>query len=280
MFGSYIKYAQSSERVLAEYDRVFRSRGRKYADFQSVMARRQRMSKRRRVSGRFTASKRRRISRPQVGFLRTGGYYRPNGFKQELKFYDNQTSGTFTAAGTTVFTPLQNLKAGTGESDRVGRKIVLRSLQVKSSFRLGAIDDQTGLDAHQKLRYAIVIDKQSNGSAPDIEDIYQTNGISLTQQFPNLENKGRFRILFQRVYTMNFAAAAGGFNSVAAATELSAAPKEFKVEKFIKLNIPVYFSGVLGLNTEFKSNNIFVFVTREHNENVPHSEVYRVRFDG
>lgn len=109
---------------------------------------------------------------------------------QEKKWYDQDISHSFTNAAPSVISPLNSIAEGVDESERIGRKITLRSvgLTFRSSFQNPPAGEY--VDA---MRAMIVLDMQGNGVAPTITDILEQDRVD---SFMNLNNQKRFKILY------------------------------------------------------------------------------------
>jgi len=138
-------------------------------------------------------SSRRSSRRP----VRTGGYR--NAVRTEFKYKDmgaNQATNT-----TTSFVLLNGTAEGVGPTQHVGRRVMLRSVQVK--FR-SYVTDTTGTD--QVHRVMLVYDKQTNQVAPGITDILVAAGDNTLR---NLDNRSRFTILLDKRIDLNAAGESG-----------------------------------------------------------------------
>lgn len=102
---------------------------------------------------------------------------------RELKWLDTAQNGA-TAAGTVV--PLNLIPQGDDSVSRDGRKVTLESLSVKYSEVNAAFG--TAIN-----RFCIVWDVQPSGSLPSVTDIFTS---SSTTAYPNLNNRDRFRVLY------------------------------------------------------------------------------------
>lgn len=106
--------------------------------------------------------------------------------RQELDFLD--TAVVTDATTTAVVLLLNGMAQGTTASTRVGRKIMIKSIQWKISAAAESLLNQVG----SRIHWALVWDKQSNGAAPAYTDIYDT--ATPTSMF-NISNSSRFVIL-------------------------------------------------------------------------------------
>jgi len=319
MFGSYAKLKEPSDRAVQEYDDTFRSQERKEEDYHRYHYRRQvnkfpsRRSPmvyrgKRKSSGTkqyeraMAMSKRRRVPSINRGYLRTAGYYgRQRGLQsgswQELKFKDSEfefsnvtTSGAhiLLASDTNALQDLLRIPQSTGESGRIGRKVRLRSLEIRFTYRLGGNADNDAVvtieHEFQTMRFIIVKDKQCNGANATYSEIFQHTGtvaVPTTSVFAfrNLEYKERFTVLYDRRFTLNYKTMAVTLNQ--ADDQLVRAPVE--MTKNIRINLkgtPIEYSALTGLTAERRTNNILIYAFYETNNHTNLSLHSRIRFDG
>jgi len=200
----------------------------------------------RRGRGMAPGSSNKRVKRVAApGYQRTGGFYgRYAGRGAEQKFFDTALSFNFDATGEVPATgQLVLIPQGVTESTRVGRKCVIKSVQMKGVTN--AVPGGGGPGATSAYLY-LVLDKQCNGAAAAVTDVLTSN--VLTTAFRNLANSSRFVILKKWVWVHN--AQAG------VATAFGTTQKRFDFYK--KCNIPLEFSSTTGAITELKSNNLFL----------------------
>lgn len=161
-------------------------------------------SKRSRMSSGAATMQRLRATRSRN--YRTGGF-----LGIEYKFLDCAFNGGGTIAASTDATggelqpdsgctnciscPAQ----GDGESNRDGRKYVIKSAWVSGSVDWGVLQDQIDVLPSAGVYMALVLDTQANGATINTEDIFvnpttQAEGM-IPQPLRNLQNSKRFRIL-------------------------------------------------------------------------------------
>ncbi len=174
-----------------------------------------------------------------------GSYGKYIGARQEHKYIDTGWNidplDVFSLS--TTFS-LNNIPAGTGESQRIGRKAVLRSFGIRFKIQLKS----SASLLPNAVRFMLVLDKQANGTKALDSEILD-NGV--TQDFfafNRLSNKNRFRTLVDRMYAFNRTAGV-----VAASADNLILDFVYK-----KLDIPVEFSGTTGVDTEIRSNNLLM----------------------
>ncbi len=185
------------------------------------------------------------------GITRRSGFYgRYTPGQGELKFHDIAVTDAVVAVnGTIQNTGSVNLIAqGTGESQRIGRKCVIKSINWRFELDIPAVANATGSDT---VRVMFYLDKQANGVTASATDILATDNF---QSFNNLANSGRFRILLDRTYVLNHSGGAGD------GTTNDALPYHVSDTFFKKCNIPLEFSSTAGAITELRSNNLGVLL--------------------
>jgi len=124
--------------------------------------------------------------------MRTGGWADPvrGG---EMKFVDVSVSAA-TAIGAATFSAAQllnGIQQGSDATNRVGRKINLKSLYLRYNFSLSATSTNGGT-----CRILVVYDKQANAAAPAITDILLADAFTSPN---NLSNRDRFVTLVDHV---------------------------------------------------------------------------------
>lgn len=196
---------------------------------------------------RAAAARRRRTTGPfRVGYDRLSGFYGrfpPTG--PELKFLDTTISSVMTATGSVPATggQLNLIAQGTTESQRIGRKVVIKSIHI-----LGTCLSVFGVTAAPAaVAYMVLVwDKQCNGAAAAVTDVFTSADLSTS--LPNMANNERFIIIKRFKFRMYPQAGVSG-----AFGDLSIPIKYYR-----KCNIPVEFSSTTGAITEIKSNNLFL----------------------
>lgn len=184
----------------------------------------------RRYSGSASALKRRRYrtyKRPKV--VRKRGLVRRLG--QEINFVDTAAASREMST-TGAISLLATIAQGAAQTQRIGRKIVLKSIQVRGSVYTGTTT------VTSKVSWIIVYDKRPTGVLPAITDILVTaNSNSMT----NSENVGRFQIVARKDYAMVGNTGTAGQQD---------SKTMYNVEKFIKIRKPMVFksagNGAIG----------------------------------
>lgn len=204
-----------------------------------------------------------RVTGMQKGFLRTGGYYgrftkpssAPTG---ETKFLDTSGVETFTAAGL-VTGNLNVIPQGDGQSERVGRKVEVKSIHVLAKLILSPTSAAVGANT---VRVILIQDKQANGAAFTVTD-YLTTQSDLSHK--NLENSNRFHCYFDQRVEMN----AFGVNEL-----------QHTFEKFVKCKIPIEFdsSAASGAIATQRSNSLAMLLIADTGLTTTFNYTVRIRY--
>jgi len=176
------------------------------------------MKRRSSSKGRKVAYSRSNRGKIVKGYTRTTGLYGrfgPGSKRPESKFFDVlMTSYTITAvpvvvpnytntegAGTAI-TTLLSIPQSALPTARVGRKIFLKSIQGHLSIRAVPITSGGGAS----FDIWLIQDTQTNGVQCTASEIWNVTGGGPNgpQQFLNLSNEGRFKVLFKKTVHMKF----------------------------------------------------------------------------
>ena len=115
----------------------------------------------------------------------------------ELKFFDTVVAGTALATtGVITSASLNIVPQGTTESERVGRKMIIKKLGIRFLLQFNNGTAETA----DVVRIIVVLDKQTNKTAFAITDVLET---ASEGSFNNMANKGRFLILMDRYESIN-----------------------------------------------------------------------------
>lgn len=161
---------------------------------------------------------------------------------KELDFVDTAIAAQ--AISTTPFLVLLNgLAPGTGDNQRLGRRIQMKSIELK-----GYIQPDTATTTSVE-RFAIVQDMQPNAAAPTFaganDGIYDAaTPIALR----NISNKSRFKVLWD----------SGLITNVSTVTAPTASNAITTMEHYRKIDIPVqYNAGTAGTIADIQTNSLY-----------------------
>lgn len=129
--------------------------------------------------------------------------FRPHPSAIEKKVNDLVTA-TYQVNTTGSITLLANPTLGSDFNNRIGRKVVLKSVYVRGQVKLdwagaGGLPATAGISA-QMGRFILVTDMQPNGAAPAITDLLVE---ATAESQLNLNNRDRFRIHCDKTYVFD-----------------------------------------------------------------------------
>ncbi len=193
-----------------------------------------RMGRKRKRSYRRGAVKRRRVQRLRY----------PN---KERKWHDVALSDTSTQAW--QFISLNLVAQGVTESQRIGRKLWVKTVRMKGLITSSSVADAATLaGCSDVMRFMVLLDKQCNGALPTGTITFQTD---VWNSFRNMENASRYEALYDKTVNVKPNAAAG----TAAANDVE--PGLFGCHfNLTGLNVPVEFSSDTGAIGTIRSNNL------------------------
>lgn len=160
--------------------------------------------------------------------------------KKELKFFDHQVQQVPLIAGT-IHDSFNLITQGTGESQRIGRAIVI--MRINWRYRIKLASKALATDSTDSVRIILFIDTQCNGAVATVADILESPN---WKSFKNLTNTSRFRTLMDRQYNL---VSPGALNDATLEDSID--------DTFYKdVNIPIDFTGNTGTISDILSNNI------------------------
>lgn len=192
------------------------------------------------------------------------------------------------AVTTTARSSLVSPDVGATSGQRVGQKIVVKSIQFKGRVEVkpettgGAGPSMTGAPV-ARFKLMLVVDKQSNGALPGVGDLLNPAPNAWQVDFHNkIGSADRFHTLWTHTYTVQPSGAYLG-----TADQWETFPRYQKVEFYKKLNLPVTFaagSASDDRNASYvRTNNVFMVMMRENTDAVAGTlhlgGVFRVRWE-
>lgn len=197
-----------------------------------------------------------------------GGIFMKAPSAVEKKFFDTALSFLIDATGEVPATgQLALIPQGDTSTTRDGRQATIKSIQIRGSFLYAPA--ASGVAAQVCYLY-LVLDRQANGAAAAVTDVFTSTDMRANQL--NLNNSRRFRIM-QR-WAIEFNSCAGvttAYNNVAKS-----------LEYYVRCNIPMDWNSTTGAITEITSNNIFLIAGSDGNQDdtVSFNGSCRLRFVG
>lgn len=211
-------------------------------------------AKRRRAA---SIAKARNINGITAQTIRVGGWANPSG-GGELKYKD--VAWTQPLLNNDTWDPINNfgllngIGSGSGANQRIGRKVIMKSLMFRWSYYLNPTATVLA-NGGSPLRIIIFYDKQANANLPTISGLLESNYFNSNN---NLDNRDRFVILAD-IYT----------DPVSSVGNSSVAGK-----RYIPLNHEVIFNG--GDNPDqigsITTGSIFITFAQDGGLNTPVTE--------
>lgn len=193
--------------------------------------------------------------------------------RTELKFHDLDIDDAVVASAGAIQTSgtVNAIAQGVTESNRIGRKCTIRSINWRWTVFLPETDAVATPAAPDTLRIILYLDKQCNGAAAAVTDLLETAD---HHSFNNLANKGRFKVLMDRRVDINYAGLASDNAGVVSQAAVTCDGMFYQ-----KCNIPIEFDSTTGAITEVRSNNIGVLLI-SGNGTCGFGSKMRLRFEG
>lgn len=179
---------------------------------------------------------------------RTGGFWGTRRTMNELKAIDVDPAN-YTVISTPSVTLLNGCAVGTDYTDRIGRKITMKSIFIRGS--LIPQDNSSGPNTNRML---IVYDKQCNGTAVTTTDVLKT---AVPTSQINLNNRDRFIILYDKCWIQ-----AAILDT--ATQSFSGSPTCFKIKLYRKLNLDTQYSGTTAAVSSIATGNIYMIWLNEN----------------
>lgn len=173
----------------------------------------------------------------------------------ERKNIDDTAPKITTGVTTWTINTLNDCAQGTTATTRIGRKILMKSINIQ-----GVVATSTGNTA----RILIVYDKQPNGAVPLATDVLTSNTLMAMQ---NLDNRDRFIILAdifpydQEENIANPSASSG-----------------FGWKRYIKCNLETIYNGTLGTIADITTGSLLIMTNINGATITGETGMQRVRF--
>ncbi len=206
------------------------------------------------------------------GYSRTvGNYgrYAPSG--GELKFHDVTVDDAAIAQNGTIQNSgsVNLIPQGITEITRVGRKCTIKSINWHYTLSSAETDGGTSATNPDVVRVILYLDKQCNGATATVTQILRSDVLN---SFRNLTESGRFRILMDKMHTLNCMAGGGDGTTNDWASRIT------QGSFYKKCNIPLEFNNTAGAITELRSNNLGVLLVSKAGTGAIFASTMRLRF--
>lgn len=188
------------------------------------------------------------------------------------------------AANAFAITHFGNIPQGVAGCQRIGRKVVIKSIQGKAAITYGQTVNWNNSKQWTSVRIVLVQDMQANGAVPPVVTDVASNpavfqnvqsATTLVNALPNLYTKGRYRILYDKTITFN---PVGSYNPAA-----YSCPYQTKNISFFKrCNIPIEYdtSDLNGNIGSIRMNAITMLAGCDNSDDVVTvSGNFRVRYE-
>jgi len=194
---------------------------------------------------------------------RTGGFYSPSS-SRERKFNDVGVNFSIAFGATTWAAPaaaqlLNGLTPGSGATNRIGRKIMIKSIYIRGKATFGA-----AVTNSCQFRWLLVYDKQANATFPATTDVL-LNDDYLSPN--NISNKDRFVVIADKV--------------TASVDAAQIKQRSFKWYKRCNLSTQ-YNAGVAGTIGDITSGSLFLMCAQSGGAGIANPTVTfqcRIRYD-
>lgn len=164
---------------------------------------------------------------------------------RELKFHDTSFDVSVPETADTRG-GCANVAQGTGQSERIGRKIVVKSIQLTGRLRYTPVNIS---DTATTAYLYILQDNRCDGGNPVATEVF--TGSDMSKAFKNLAFASRFKILKRYAIDLN----------VPQDNESIYVPGalNYNIDFYTKLDIPMEFTGSTGNVSEMTEHNLVVF---------------------
>ncbi len=194
----------------------------------------------------------------------------------------DDTSWTFLDDSSSPTGTILKIQQGSGESERIGRRIILTDILWNLTLEMPALAISTTpltSEATEIFRLVIYLDKQCNGAIANTTTIFEDTDI---HSYRNIENASRYTILWDKTVTLTgrVVTAWDGTN------DTWTVPEVFKRVKYHwKGRIPIEYNQTFtdGRIATIRSNNIGIIALTENSSAARTAALYgqmRIRFYG
>lgn len=245
------------------------------------MARARYAKKRKRASSYGPRKKRvttRKIIPANRGYVRASGLYGRFGGDKELKYFDWAATATLTSILAVSFQGPITVAIGTGESQRIGRKIFLRQFHLDVYFKLFAASGllSSGVNSVANyMRLVIVNDTQCNGTTTSWNSVFESTDLLAKRR---MENEMRYNVFYDKKIKLVPPGLGAYYDSTGGAAHVVSPNVESCFEIDIDLKMPVEYDGSDGAVGTRRSNNLQVMLYSDRTHATLYKLESRVRY--
>lgn len=194
-------------------------------------------------------------------------YRAPRASPPELKFFDtSQSFSTPPGSGSSFL--LTAVASGSGDSQRIGAQLRVKSLQFKYQIYFQPAT-AASLPIGDVVRVCLVLDTQNNGNTSlAAADLWETSATAW-QSFPKTENAKRFKILMDRTHIVE---PQGGMTDGANAT-VAYVGSQVAASFYKKMDVPIEFGATGGC-----TSNALYFVIAATSGTTGYNSRSRIRY--
>ncbi len=209
---------------------------------------------------------------------RTGGY-----LGLERKFADFESDGDAFATSWAMMEDgtilsVAGVAQGNGESNRIGRKMSIHSIHIRA--RLTSLKQEAATDpvpASYVGRFCLVMDTQTNGAQLTATDVFDNGQTDDILSFRDLQNSTRFRVLWDRKFSISTQQMAQGGIDLFAHGALSGPIMTYNRQ--FKKPINVLYSNTTNVIASVVDNSLHI-IGIANSTNILLSYQCRIRFTG
>ncbi len=205
------------------------------------------------VTERFRRPARRRRKNPVLGM--------------ELKFYDQSlnsnintnTDGSGIEEDPSATILLNTVTQGDGESQRDGRKLIMKSIFVSGTIQIPAVADQTAPEQLPHVAIWLVLDTQTNGATIVSENVFVNKSADIlggTSLMRDMKFTSRYRILDKVEFVCTPPMLSGDSTNF----DMQGSITKWKLSANLN-NMPVLYSGTTETVANIIDNSLHILAT-------------------
>lgn len=164
---------------------------------------------------------------------------------------------------------LMEIPQGTSESERIGRKCILKKIMIRIDIEM--IQQDNSSFTEDTIRLVLFEDHQCNGIQASLSGLLQAPVD--TYSFRQMAVSRRFRVLWDQTLQLNNLVGAGN------GTTNNFGRRVYHMERYYNLNLPLNFKFATGDVSELQENNVVFTAISKHGRCTLKGKI-RLRFIG